>query len=61
MQIIYYTDKIPMREDTLYLDLDNDLEWVQLKDKTVHQSENAGEIFTDCLGSFVQFEERLSS
>ena len=59
--IINYTHKIDMRGDTLYLDLDNDLEWVQLKDKTVHQSENAGEIFIDCLSSFVLFEERLSS
>lgn len=59
MKMIQYTDKIPMGEDTLYLDLDNDLEWVQLKTGVVHKSENAGEVYTECLGSYVVFEEMV--
>lgn len=58
MQVIHYTDKIPMGGDTLYLDLDNDMEWVQLSTGVVHESENAGEMFITCLGSYVLFEER---
>lgn len=57
MQIIYYTNKIPMGEDTLYLDLNNDLEWVMLNNGIVHKSEDAGEVYTECLGSYVLFEE----
>lgn len=59
MKMLQYTNKIPMGEDTLYLDLDNDLEWVQLKTGVVYKSENAGEVYTECLGSYVWFEEMV--
>lgn len=43
LKLVDYTHKIDMRGDTLYLDLDNDLEWVSYLCGKVYITQNAGE------------------
>lgn len=55
--IINYTHKIDMRGDTLYLDLDNDLEWVAYHTGEVFITKNAGEDKVELLEDVMFFEK----
>lgn len=56
MKLIGYTHKIDMQGDTLYLDLDNDLEWVSYHNGDVYITENAGEDKVELLEDVMFFE-----
>ena len=58
MNLINYTHKIGMRGDTLYLDLDNDLEWVSYLCGKVYITQNAGEEKLTLLEGDITFIEK---
>ncbi len=58
LKLIDYTHKIDMRGDTLYLDLDNDLEWVAYHNGDVYITENAGEDKVELLEDVITFIEK---
>lgn len=55
LKLIDYTHKIDMQGDTLYLDLDNDLEWVSYHNGDVYITENAGEEKITLLEDDIEF------